>query len=62
MLGEELVGRGDLKADRAGGSLVVKAVHWEPGTDVPRAAPALQEQLELMASWRGLQRVDFAKP
>lgn len=62
LLDEELVGRVDLKADRAGGVLLVKAVHWEPGTDVRRAAPALQGQLELMAGWLGLQRIDFAKP
>ncbi|WP_022923150.1 winged helix-turn-helix domain-containing protein [Ornithinimicrobium pekingense] len=61
LLDEELVGRVDLKADRAAGALVARAVHWEPGVDIRRAAPALQEQLELMARWLGLARVDFAK-
>lgn len=62
LLDEELVGRVDLKADRAGGVLVVKALHWQTGTDVVRAGRALQEQLEQMADWLGLTRIDFAKP
>ena len=31
LFGEELVGRVDLKADRAGSRLIVHAVHWEAG-------------------------------
>jgi uncharacterized protein len=62
LLDEELVGRVDLKADRSRGALLVKAVHWEPGADVTRAAQALQQELESMAGWLGLSRLDFAKP
>lgn len=60
LLDEELVGRVDLKADRAAGRLVVRALHWEPGTDLRRAAPALDEELGSMAGWLGLTRVDVA--
>jgi hypothetical protein len=61
LLDEELVGRVDLKADRASGALLVQSLGWEPGTDVARALPALQGELEAMADWLGLSRVDFAK-
>lgn len=61
LLDEELVGRVDLKADRATGALLARAVHWEPGTDLARAVPALEAELEAMATWLGLDRVDFAK-
>lgn len=61
LLDEELVGRVDLKADRTGGALLVRARHWEPGVDVARAAPALQAELESMAAWLGLSRVDLAE-
>lgn len=59
LLDEELVGRVDLKADRAAGVLRVPGLHWEPGTDVARAAPALLAELESMAGWLGLGRVDL---
>ncbi|RIK17126.1 MAG: cytoplasmic protein [Acidobacteria bacterium] len=61
LLDEELVGRVDLKADRAAGTLVVRGLHWEPGTDVPRASAALQDELESMAGWLGLTGLDFAR-
>jgi uncharacterized protein YcaQ len=53
LLGEQLVGRVDLKADRQAGRLLVQAVHFEVGA--PRDA---REQLDValvdMASWLGL--------
>lgn len=61
LLDEELVGRVDLKADRARGALLVQSLHWEEGVDVVRAGPALLTELEAMAGWLGLARVDFAK-
>ncbi len=60
LLDEELVGRVDLKADRAAGRLRVLSVHWEPGTDRARALPALEEQLMSMAGWLGLDEVEHA--
>lgn len=59
LLDEQLVGRVDLKADRAVGVLRVPGLHWEPGTEVTRAAPALLAELESMAGWLGLGRVDL---
>ncbi|MFK5585110.1 winged helix-turn-helix domain-containing protein [Serinicoccus sp. LYQ131] len=59
LLDELLVGRVDLKADRARGALVARAVHWEPGTDVAAAAPRLMTELESMAGWLGLERVEL---
>ncbi|WP_298747740.1 winged helix-turn-helix domain-containing protein [uncultured Serinicoccus sp.] len=59
LLDEHLVGRVDLKADREAGVLRSRAVHWEQGTDVAHAAPRLVAELETMAGWLGLGRVDL---
>lgn len=61
LLDEALVGRVDLKADRAAGVLRVQSLHWEPGTDVTAALPRLLAELELMAGWLGLGRVDLPR-
>ncbi|TGD93307.1 winged helix-turn-helix domain-containing protein [Methylobacterium nonmethylotrophicum] len=53
LLGEELVGRVDLKADRAVSRLVVQAVHWEPGAPAG-AREALGVELGALAGWLGL--------
>lgn len=59
LLGEELVGRVDLKADRARGVLVARAVHLEPQAPA-HASDELLEELRLMATWMGLDRVEVA--
>lgn len=58
LFGDTLVARADLKADRAAGVLRVPAIHLEPGA--PSAArPALVVELERLAGWLGLSRVDL---
>jgi len=61
LLGDELVGRADLKADRKTGRLVVQASFLEPGQDPERVASAMTESLREMAGFLGLDTVD-ARP
>jgi uncharacterized protein YcaQ len=60
LLGEDLVGRVDLKADRATGTLRAQASHSEPGVDVEMVAAELLVELQHMAAWLGLERVVVA--
>jgi len=59
LLGERLVARVDLKADRQAGVLRVQAAHAEPAAP-PETAQALRAELELMAGWLGLGDVAVA--
>jgi uncharacterized protein YcaQ len=61
LLNEELVGRVDLKADRAAGTLLVHAVHYEPGAALHIVKPRLQTDLEKLAAWLGLTSVTLPK-
>ena len=54
LLGEQLVARVDLKAERAAGKLVVKGAFLEPGADAALVAAALNQELEQFATWLGL--------
>jgi uncharacterized protein YcaQ len=60
LLGDRLVGRVDLKADRANRSLLVQAAWSEPGAHEPEVAHELAHELADMAGWLGLERVEVA--
>ena len=54
LLGEELVGRVDLKSDRQAGVLRVQAAHLEAGQDAHYVAHELADELATTAGWLGL--------
>jgi len=56
LLGDRIVGRVDLKADRPGRVLVVRAAYAEPGAP-PETAAELAEELWALAGWLGLDDV-----
>lgn len=59
LLDGALVGRVDLKADRAAGRLVVKGAWHEDGTDPVRVAAELGDELADFAGWLGLDDVEI---
>jgi uncharacterized protein YcaQ len=57
LLGERIVARIDLKADRPAGVLRVHAAYAEPGAP-PQTAAELFEELKLMQGWLGLESIE----
>jgi uncharacterized protein YcaQ len=56
LLGDRIVGRVDLKADRKTGLLLAKAAYAEPGAP-PETAHELARELERLAGWLGLDTI-----
>ncbi|HLY18797.1 MAG TPA: crosslink repair DNA glycosylase YcaQ family protein [Bryobacteraceae bacterium] len=61
LLGERLVARVDLKADRAARRLAVPAAYLETGADGAEVAQALAGELWAWAGWLGLETVTVEK-
>jgi len=61
LLGDRLVARVDLKADRARGVLRVQRAHCEDWAEPARVAGPLRDELRLLADWLGLERVVLSR-
>jgi hypothetical protein len=57
LLGDTLVGRVDVKADRAGGCLLARGVFAEPDVDRDHVAAELSVELDRLAAFLGLDRL-----
>ena len=57
LLGDELIGRVDLKADRHNSALLVQGSYAEPGVPDEVIVPELADELRLMATWLELDSV-----
>ncbi len=62
LMGEALVGRVDVKADREGRRLLVLGAWAEPGHSEPAIAEALLPALRRLAGWLNLQQVEVTGP
>jgi uncharacterized protein YcaQ len=63
LLGDELVGRVDLKADRARSTLLVQSAWLEPRAEAAgrelEVATEMWAELELLAGWLGLEQIEI---
>jgi uncharacterized protein len=60
ILGDMLVARCDLKADRQRKVLIVQSAFLEPGQDEKRVVAEMAGELRLMRSWLELDRIEVA--
>ena len=66
-MGDNIVARVDLKADRKNGRLLVQAAHEEPGRAGKQCVECLADELKSLSHWLGLERIrvspnsDFAR-
>lgn len=61
LLDGDLVARVDLKTDRESGVLRVRGAFAEPGVDRVAVGRALARELELTASWLGLDEIEISR-
>ena len=61
MMNGEMVGRVDLKADRANSKLLVHSVHTEKGVKRSSINEDLNAELDAMATWLGLEQVQIGR-
>ena len=61
LLGDRIVARLDLKADRAASVLRVQAAHAEAGVTKPAIVEPLAAELRLMAAWLGLEKIKIER-
>lgn len=61
LLGDRLVARVDLKADRQASRLLVHAWHFEAGADRKTVIARLRDDLSALANWLDLESVRFPK-
>lgn len=60
LVGDDLVGRVDLKADRAASTLLVQSAWWEHGAP-DHAAERLADELRAAARWQGLESISVSR-
>ena len=60
LLGDRLVARVDLKSDRDRGTLLVQGAFAEPEVDRVHVGAELAAELQLLANWLGLERLQLA--
>ncbi|WP_228479262.1 winged helix-turn-helix domain-containing protein [Microbacterium atlanticum] len=60
LVGDDIVGRIDLKADRAGSRLLVQSAWWEHGRPAD-ATGRLADEVRLAAAWQGLETISVSR-
>ena len=60
LVGDDLVGRIDLKADRAASTLLVQSAWWEHGTPADAAA-RVADELRAAARWQSLEHISISR-